>query len=88
MGFLSFTRGCSGSSESTLVKMPRWKSHVAAHIYYTFCKFFVIYDRREEGEPSPFEEPLLKEIADKTGKSIAQVRVYVIIFISYIEDLT
>ena len=31
--FLSFKGGCTGSSESTLVKMPHcWKSHVAAHI--------------------------------------------------------
>ena len=31
--FLSLKRGCTGSSESTLVKMPHcWKSHVAAHI--------------------------------------------------------
>ena len=31
---LSLTEGCTGSSESTLVKMPHcWKSHVAAH----FC---------------------------------------------------
>ena len=30
--FLSFKGGCTGSSESTLVKMPHcWKSHVAAH---------------------------------------------------------
>ena len=30
--FLSFKGGCSGSSESTHVKMPHcWKSHVAAH---------------------------------------------------------
>ena len=32
MEFLSFTGGCTGSSESTLVKMPHcWKSHVTAH---------------------------------------------------------
>ena len=32
--FLSLKGGCTGSSESTLVKMPhRWKSHVAAHIH-------------------------------------------------------
>ena len=32
--FLSFKGGCTGLSESTLVKMPHcWKSHVAAHIY-------------------------------------------------------
>ena len=29
--FLSLTGGCTGSSESTLVKMPHcWKTHVAA----------------------------------------------------------
>ena len=32
--FLSLKGGCTGSSESTLVKMPHcWKSHVAAHMY-------------------------------------------------------
>ena len=32
--FLSIKRGCTGSSESTLVKMPhKWKSHVAAQIH-------------------------------------------------------
>ena len=31
--FLSFKGGCTGSYESTLVKMPHcWKSHVSAHI--------------------------------------------------------
>ena len=31
--FLSFKGGCTGSSESTLVKMPHcWKSHVTAQI--------------------------------------------------------
>ena len=30
---LSLKGGCTGSSESTLVKMPHyWKAHVAAHI--------------------------------------------------------
>ena len=30
--FLSLKGGCTGSSESTLVKMPHcWKSHVTAH---------------------------------------------------------
>ena len=33
--FLSLKGGCTGSSESTLVKMPHcWKSHVAAHIMF------------------------------------------------------
>ena len=31
--FLSLKRGCTGSSESTLVKMPHcWKSHALAHL--------------------------------------------------------
>ena len=32
--FLSLKGGCTGSSESTLVKMPHcWKSHVTAHMF-------------------------------------------------------
>ena len=32
--FLSLTGGCTGSSESTLVKMPHcWKSHAAAQLF-------------------------------------------------------
>ena len=35
--FLSLKRGCTGSSESTLVKMPLcWKSHVKAQIMLYF----------------------------------------------------
>ena len=34
--FLRLKGGCTGSSESTLVKMPHcWKSHVAAHISFS-----------------------------------------------------
>ena len=34
--FLSLTGGCTGSSESTLVKIPHcWKSHVKAQLYFT-----------------------------------------------------
>ena len=37
--FLSFNGGCTGSSESTLVKMPHcWKSHTVDQLYY-FCIF-------------------------------------------------
>ena len=39
--FLSLKGGCTGSSESTLVKMPHfWKSHVMAHLMF-FSLFFV-----------------------------------------------
>ena len=38
--FLGLKGGCTGSSESTLVKMPHcWKSHVAAQLYETFFYF-------------------------------------------------
>ena len=35
--FLSFKGGCTGSSDSTLVKMPHcWKSHVGAHFIFWY----------------------------------------------------
>ena len=35
LAFLSLKGGCTGSSESTLVKMPYcWKPHVTAHILF------------------------------------------------------
>ena len=42
---------------------------------WLFMYIGVICDRKEEGEPSPFDEPLLKEMAGRIGKSIAQVSV-------------
>ena len=37
--FLSLKEGYTGSSESTLVKLPHcWKSHAAAHIVYIKCQ--------------------------------------------------
>ena len=38
--FLCLKGSCTGSSESTLVKMPHcWKSHVAAHLSMDFRSF-------------------------------------------------
>ena len=35
--FLSLTGGCTGSSESTLVKMPHcWKSHATADLLFVY----------------------------------------------------
>ena len=35
--FLSLKEACTGSSKSTLVKMPHcWKSHVMAHLLNTY----------------------------------------------------
>ena len=53
--FLSLTGGCTGSSESTLVKIPHcWKSHVTAHLsdperYFIIdCKLLF---RGKQGDP-------------------------------------
>ena len=36
--FLTLEGGCTGSSESTHVKMPHcWKSHVTAHFSHFYC---------------------------------------------------
>ena len=41
--FLSLKGGCTGSSESTLVKMPHcWKSHVAAHFVLIISVIIII----------------------------------------------
>ena len=41
--FLSLNGGYTGSSQSTLVKMPHfWKSHVTAQLYATFPYFLLV----------------------------------------------
>ena len=41
--FLSLKGGCTGSSESTPVKMPHcWKSHVTAHLNITLLELYTI----------------------------------------------
>ena len=53
--FLSLKRGCTGSSESTLVKMPRcWKSHVVAQICLLIqctCIKYPTYVTRSNEDP-------------------------------------
>ena len=40
--FLSLSRGCTGLSVSTLVRMPHcWKSHVMAHMLHVLFLFWV-----------------------------------------------
>ena len=39
--FLSLKEGCRGSSESTLVKMSKWKSHATAHISASVHIYFI-----------------------------------------------
>ena len=51
MKFLSIKGGCTGSFESTLVKMPHcWKSHVTAQILFYFQEDMevVMYDIIDE----------------------------------------
>ena len=44
--FLSLTGGCTGSSESTLIKMPHcWKSHVLAHLFKTLRVLYSNFDQ-------------------------------------------
>ena len=41
--YLNLNGGCTGLSESTLVKIPHcWKSHVAAHILALICYCFAV----------------------------------------------
>ena len=51
--FLRLKGYCTGSSESTLVRMPHcWKSHVAAH----YLIFFKIYKNLPKGSDGEFQE--------------------------------
>ena len=44
--FLTLKGGCTGSSESTLVRMPHcWKTSVAAHIYHIHIIHLEIQNR-------------------------------------------
>ena len=67
MEFLSLKEGCTGSSESTFVKIPNcWKSHVAAqlqevfHVYLNKFEialshlFFIIFSNNKFTWVNPF----------------------------------
>ena len=44
LGFISLKEGCTGSSESTLVKMPHcWKPHVVAQLYFNLATYTHAY---------------------------------------------
>ena len=46
--YLSLIGGCTGSSESTLVKMPYcWKSHAAAQLYSKKAYWPISYSREQ-----------------------------------------
>ena len=49
--FLCLTETCTGSSESTLVKMPQcWKSHVTAHLSIQVVALSICVLRHEAGQ--------------------------------------
>ena len=62
--FLSLKGGCTGSSESTLVKMPHcWKSHVGAHMCLCFFqRNMIALDEVGNDETSPQKSML--EVGD------------------------
>ena len=46
--FLNLKGGCTGSSESTLVKIPHcWKSHVVAHVFVAASKVLRVVTKIE-----------------------------------------
>ena len=62
--FLSLKGGGTGSSESTLVKMPHcWKSHVTAHMSYSILVIFSVSDKK--GDPCS-GQPLYSYVAHET----------------------
>ena len=66
--FLSLNGGCTGSSESTLVKMPHcWKSHVVAHTMrerVQFLKATLPLLPTHAKSSSHVSVPILKRIRD------------------------
>ena len=59
--------GCTGSSESTLVKMPHcWKSYVKAHMRLTVHEF-VDLDKNVENSVTISEEGIIESITGKPG---------------------
>ena len=75
--YISLKGGCTGSSESTHVKMPHcWKAHVAAHMfsfqYYGYRERLKHLGREDEVEHlNRTALRIAREIADKSGKLMA-----------------
>ena len=67
--FLSLKGGCTGLSESTLVKIPHcWKSHVTAHnIFLRFC--FCIFESDTVKSDCPMQEnyKIFKDLIQTVG---------------------
>ena len=64
--FLSLKGGCTGSSESTLVKMPHcWKSHVTAQMYF---RFKLILNKNDNNEQN-LRNKTKKTKSEKKGES-------------------
>ena len=63
LGFLSLKRGCTGSFESTLVKMPHcWKSHVVAHFIFYISTGMKTVNQRCRFVTSTYRDMLLAAV--------------------------
>ena len=63
--FLSLKGGCTGSSESTLVKMPHcWKSCVTAHYMISYYR---LQSQRTDKEVSQYEKMLQEKEKNEGG---------------------
>ena len=64
--FLSLTEGCTGLSESTLVKMPHcWKSHAEAQILMLFERVCIAgHGSRDIASPPPPYNPVNVFVTD------------------------
>ena len=81
--FLSLKGGCTGSSESTLVKMPHcWKLHVTAHIvlgentrivkdFFNFCRWEIFHAFLSSAYF--FQHQLFEKIFQKYHLSVKQI---------------
>ena len=58
--FLSLTGGCTGSSESTLVKMSNcWKSHAAAHFLVGIAVVNQFFKSSDDNLYTSIKSPLM-----------------------------
>ena len=74
--FLSLTGGCTGCSESTLVKIPHcWKSHVMAHLICWFCHVMTHFSPKhvDDTQKNHLEDRSLVLMDDKTFWGVGDI---------------
>ena len=69
--FLSLKGGCTGSSDSTLAKMPHcWKSHAMAQTRRTFCLFQALRSNMYVTASEGFDKTPSCDICEVGNKAI------------------